>query len=1547
MVHLDTRSPFDELPQRTGGPLGGRAVQPDTFTGFERLFDPDQGGRRGAFGALIGSQSRQDFELGKRSQGLNTLLQSLQDDGGVNPQRVVVDFFNSQAGIQAVQNDPAFVSRAIPLIKTMLAQPSTRARAELAQQADVPVETIADLEIEKMRVDLLTTETRERIERAKQLGVDPSVLAKVDQELKQAELDDPTGSGRAFDALAERLGVTPEELGQLDLDRRTLELKQLRRRTEMSDKARERRELEREAGETPGTIAELELRKRRADLQTPEERDRAQRAEILGVTEQSLAKIDQALKEAELTDPTGSARSRKALADTLGITVQELEQINLSRKEAELKQLERRLKQSDASRERGELEAEAGVVPGTAAQRALDDRAPAVKELEQMAKLAGLGPEETKALVRRGAVAALNLETGGKTEKERAFIALIDKGLATETQAQMFLAGVVELVELPNEVGEPSGRFALINSLTGDQTPVGTGSPEDTKALRAVITGTEGQATVADPVGEPAAKPTAPPPGSQVPAEIINAGGAVSAALRLFYGVAGQVVTPTAEAALRQEQADTLKLIGTRFRDFATGDDRMLKLEAEDLKSVTDNLRLAKGPNEVGGSLLAMHNYLNIEESTIRGILTGPDQNLLADPVRVELSRSLVATKALRAQLPTEDAIKAEMVKLQSSDPLSAAEAELDTARGIVTDDGVPGALVPEGGPDLPPAAVPPPITAPGDATSDLPPAPAPGSQTQGIPEDRGDSFFEGVARFIPPAILERVREVDALMEAVDPVVGAPLEQVTNAAVGFNVALAEFIGIAPEALHEALTLMGTRGFLDEPGDAVQALKNTFEDVGFLPTPGSPSLDSFAASLGRDTFNATVASAVFLAGAPAMAARTGLPLVQFVGKTMQEFVANYPVLFAATELGAAVGPRATVAGVEAITGEDVSPELRAALEISGAFIGAAALGGFFAGTRALVKPLVSKTPFTTKPGATEEGVVNLSPLRAFAEANVEVDTLRVNAEIRRVIETFAPRALQVASAVGAATREPQKAAARLGVALRSALNGPIRKMERQKWRNADLKRDATGALPGILRWARTKRTRAGKDTKSEQIPLSAITRMEKWEVKVKGKPRTFKKRTVGDLLSLRSTFLEKIRNPKTSTQHRAFYKGAQGRILAELESQFPGNVQVQEALAFSRFLNDRFFGGALEGFMLGRTGGDFDPTAAIDALVRSVRVQGGEASTTVISEIAAKAELPGLEAASRSFIRNKFGQVAQQADAAGAREAGPEATPGQTQARGRTAAIGKGQEFLENPTVQAFSKAFPRVDAEAKFTQSRLTQVNKEQKALEDTAFSRFANVDTRTAVDKMMKSPNRVGLMRELVTRMRPVPALGGPAVNVPNEPAIASLKTGTIDWLFRGTTLDNALPSTVAARLNDQGVRQTMRMLFSSDEMRRLDRIISSAQALQHGNVSVVAKVYGKVVGTGSKIVGAALGRRLNTGTIQVPGLMAQLSSDVVSRLLGFGSLTRMMARAMVDPNMEKVLLSRDPRNLTEVREITRLMRFVQVTMADTLRLPAKEEKR
>ena len=241
-----------------------------------------------------------------------------------------------------------------------------------------------------------------------------------------------------------------------------------------------------------------------------------------------------------------------------------------------------------------------------------------------------------------------------------------------------------------------------------------------------------------------------------------------------------------------------------------------------------------------------------------------------------------------------------------------------------------------------------------------------------------------------------------------------------------------------------------------------------------------------------------------------------------------------------------------------------------------------------------------------------------------------------------------------------------------------------------------------------------------------------------------------------------------------------------------------------------------------------------------------------------------------------------------------------------------------------------------MNTEAEITLTRLSKVMQTQRALEESAFASFAGTNTRDAVQALMTSPNRVAMVRELTSRM--APSAKGVRAN-----ELDSLRGGMIDWLFRSTNVENIKPSTVLSQLDLPGTRQVFRMVFNFDEMRRLDRLLASANAVQGGNISMVARVFDRTIGTGSRIIGAAIGRRMGTGTIQVPGMLSQLAGDIVSRLTGFGSPSRLLAMAMVDPKMERLLLSRVPANLTEVKKMTDLMRVIISTINNATSLPLK----
>jgi hypothetical protein len=121
----------------------------------------------------------------------------------------------------------------------------------------------------------------------------------------------------------------------------------------------------------------------------------------------------------------------------------------------------------------------------------------------------------------------------------------------------------------------------------------------------------------------------------------------------------------------------------------------------------------------------------------------------------------------------------------------------------------------------------------------------------------------------------------------------------------------------------------------------------------------------------------------------------------------------------------------------------------------------------------------------------------------------------------------------------------------------------------------------------------------------------------------------------------------------------------------------------------------------------------------------------------------------------------------------------------------------------------------------------------------------------------------------------------------------------------------------------------RTLNVIFDRAQRTRLDRIIEIGVRVENGDEKMLRRFARKGLNIIARVFGAQLGRTIarfgGGGTVQTPGIIAGVTKDwLVDALRGI-SVPELMARAVLDPKWEKVLLSRVPENPREIRRMIR----------------------
>jgi hypothetical protein len=330
---------------------------------------------------------------------------------------------------------------------------------------------------------------------------------------------------------------------------------------------------------------------------------------------------------------------------------------------------------------------------------------------------------------------------------------------------------------------------------------------------------------------------------------------------------------------------------------------------------------------------------------------------------------------------------------------------------------------------------------------------------------------------------------------------------------------------------------------------------------------------------------------------------------------------------------------------------------------------------------------------------------------------------------------------------------------------------------------------------------------------------------------------------------------------------------------QIEKAYPNDLALKKASAFSRWLHDRFTRGPVAQFARPRSTEEQLPNLMSGAkqASRDDRFFGAN------KDIADKLEMPALQTAAEQFMR---GQLDEEITRIGPQQAA---------------------KFLKQPSTRAFMEQYPKVAAEWQSTSKKLTDLMTYRKEVMNSAFMKVTDEQPETAIRQLISSKDRVKNARTLMKRIGKNPD----AVDAAKNQYILSLED-----------VAGGNPAKILHILASDDSRRAARTILGND-LDRLERIARDADEMLKLDQGIPRYLLRK----GSRVFGALLGRRLNTGTLQAPEFGGKLSQRLMDDWLGSAD-PELFARAVRNPSYEAILKARVPQSVSEVRKLQTLLR-------------------
>ena len=735
-------------------------------------------------------------------------------------------------------------------------------------------------------------------------------------------------------------------------------------------------------------------------------------------------------------------------------------------------------------------------------------------------------------------------------------------------------------------------------------------------------------------------------------------------------------------------------------------------------------------------------------------------------------------------------------------------------------------------------------------------------------------------------------------------------QAVQDIAAGFNVSLARALSLPREVVDRGMSLLGL--------DYMQHGSPTQQTIDTLNRMGIPTyeVENLANKIGRGALPALATWAAMQVAAPAMAANQGMGVAGHLMREIGQWAVKHPVL------GLWLGQTSQAGGKIATNTFGDSPLVEFAGELAGgAAPGAAAFAvGKVPGVKATGR-LVGKSvdmlsdalptplsnaikqwnPLYKAPIATPsaEGLINpnFDPNRVqnFAKDQIVAAQTYQDKAIEQAIEAI-PRAGstdQIQTRTHDLLRKAEKISKRIVQGFWDAVP------KKTKIPVQDLNDEMVSLQKDLV----------NLDNQRPDDMLNKIIRQTAPRVNAKGEEVSIKL-PVEKLLDFKSQIGTAITEEQARDAPREGIIRNLTRMADKIDDhiamQLPDNTKIEQARQMSKRHNDLFSRGPINDVLSKRRTGDFrtPPAENIDKLLSKTNglqalkdVQDGILSypkppTTRFQPAAARspgsmAATPADQAVLDDMIKNAQDSIrAMYRDAA---DKSPEKA---------VAFSARNDEEL---------KAIGSVAGELQFSAQKVASALAEKKTIQSSALARFAETSPDKAVANIFAQKDPAETARRLMVSFR-----GDPD-------ALEGLQNEVLKHFIYNVGKTN--PNVLQKMMAEPRIGNMLEAVLSSEQYTRLSRMVKTAVQVGAEDQTSFLQALKYPTKTAGRIIGAFVGRKLSTGTIQTPGIVSKAIGDYVERAFGGTLPDDLLAQAVLDPHWEALLYSRLPTNTKDMK--------------------------
>lgn len=749
-------------------------------------------------------------------------------------------------------------------------------------------------------------------------------------------------------------------------------------------------------------------------------------------------------------------------------------------------------------------------------------------------------------------------------------------------------------------------------------------------------------------------------------------------------------------------------------------------------------------------------------------------------------------------------------------------------------------------------------------------------------------------------------------------------QAVQDVAAGFNMSLAKALSLPRETVDRALGLLGL--------DYMQRGSPQQQTIDALNRMGVPTyeVENLANKIGRGALPALATYTAMQLAAPAMAAKQGMGAGSYMLREIGQWALKHPVvglwLGQASAAGGEVAEHAFGEG----TAQRLGGELAGGLA-PGAAVGAAKLPFRIAGTiipgsgpavRALGKGVGAGIDSIADALPTDLGnaIKRYNPLYQQPIGGKVPDEAIFNPNIdANRIQTFAKDQIHAAQTYqDRAIEQAIESIPRGGTAAQVQNATHIKLQEAEKiskrivsdfWKRVPLK---TKINVGDLRTDinALKKELVDLDNQRPDHMIEKILDTVSIKRGADGRMQPAPKPTVQKLRDLQSQIGTAITEERARDAPREGMVRNLVRISEMIDDniakQLPNSTAIEQARQMSKRHNDLFSRGPINDILSKRRTGDFRVPQgdSIDALMQ--KTDGLAALRAVHEGVTNYPRVPTTRFLPAAQRGNPFAVTpAEKASLDDMIKTGEDAVRTLfREAMDQSPQKGVAWSARNDEVIKGLGK----VHGELNFAAQKVAAALAEQKAVKASALARFAETSPDAAVKNIFSQKDPAGTARQLMISFR-----GDPD-------ALEGLRNQVLkEFIYeRGKTNPNLMQK----MMMEPRMENLLQVTLAPDQYNRLKRMVDTAVKIGVEDERGFRAAISAPAKTTGSLVGAFLGRRLNTGTLQAPQIFSNRMGKLVERTLGATDPQDMLAQAVLDPNWEKLLYSRIPSTTKDMKK-------------------------